>query len=110
MNRQTVLQQEIARLANAAAQLLGLEQRMLPDQFPVNADYLGGGYGVMGELEREAIHLTARTEGIILDPVYTGRAMGALIDLVRKGYFSPGERVLFWHTGGLPAVFEYAIS
>lgn len=104
----TVLQQEIARLANAAALLLGLDIRLTPDQFPVNADYLGGGYGVMGDLERESIRLTARTEGIILDPVYTGRAMGALIDLVRKSCFAPGERVLFWHTGGLPAVFEYA--
>ena len=104
-----VLQQEIARLANAAAQPdWGLISRLSADQIQVNADYLGGGYGVMGALEREAIHLTARTEGIILDPVYTGRAMGALIDLVRKGYFAPGERVLFWHTGGLPAVFEYA--
>lgn len=103
-----VLQVEIARLANAASQLLGFDERLHPDQILVNAEYLGGGYGVMRELEREAIRLIARTEGIILDPVYTGRAMGALIDLIRKDYFAPGEHVLFWHTGGLPAVFEYA--
>ena len=108
IERAVALQQEIARLANAASQLLELDIRLTPVQFLVNADYLGGGYGVMGELEREAIRLTVRTEGIILDPVYTGRAMGALIDLVRKGYFAPDARVLFLHTGGLPAVFEYA--
>jgi L-cysteate sulfo-lyase len=60
---------------------------------------------VMGALEQEAIHLFARNEGILLDPVYTGRAAGGMIDLIRKGYFKAGEKVLFWHTGGSPALF-----
>lgn len=59
----------------------------------------------MGEPEREAIRLFARTEGLLIDPVYTGRAAAGMIDLVRKGFFSRGETVLFWHTGGTPALF-----
>jgi 1-aminocyclopropane-1-carboxylate deaminase/D-cysteine desulfhydrase-like pyridoxal-dependent ACC family enzyme len=72
----------------------------------VNADYLGGGYGVMGAGEQEAVHLFARQEGMLLDPVYTGRVAAGLIDLVRQGFFSPNETVLFWHTGGTPAIFS----
>jgi 1-aminocyclopropane-1-carboxylate deaminase/D-cysteine desulfhydrase-like pyridoxal-dependent ACC family enzyme len=71
----------------------------------VNADYLGGGYGVLGQGEVEAICLFARLEGILLDPVYTGRAAAGLIDLIGKNFFKPEERVLFWHTGGTPALF-----
>lgn len=71
----------------------------------VNADYTGDGYGIMNEKDREAIHLFAANEGILLDPVYTGRAGAGLIDLVRKGFFKKGERVLFWHTGGTPGLF-----
>jgi len=69
--------------------------------------YLGGGYAVMGDPEHEAIRLLARTEGILLDPVYTGRAMAGLLDQVRRGLIGPGETVLFWHTGGAPALFAY---
>ena len=62
----------------------------------------------MSNLEREAIRLLGSREGIVLDPVYTGRAMGALLALVRKKTFRPDETVLFWHTGGAPALFAYA--
>jgi D-cysteine desulfhydrase len=78
-----------------------------PDDFLVVEDYLGAGYGVVGDLEREAIRLAAHLEGLILDPVYTGRAMGGLIDIVRRGVIGPDETVLFWHTGGTPALFAY---
>jgi len=73
----------------------------------VDDGYLGGGYAVMGDPEREAIRLLARTEGILLDPVYTGRAMAGLLDQIRQGVIGPGETVLFWHTGGTPALFAY---
>ena len=76
--------------------------------FEVNDHYLGGGYAVMGEPEREAIRLCAQTEGLLVDPVYTGRAMAGLIDLIRAGEFKAGQNVLFWHTGGTPALFAYA--
>jgi 1-aminocyclopropane-1-carboxylate deaminase/D-cysteine desulfhydrase-like pyridoxal-dependent ACC family enzyme len=100
-----VLQQRVAGLASATADLLGEKLDFQSEDILVNADYLGGGYGVMGALEQEAIYLFARNEGILLDPVYTGRAAGGMIDLIRKGYFQRGERVLFWHTGGSPALF-----
>jgi len=99
---------ELALLANQTAEKLGVEWRYRPDQFHMTYDYYGDGYGIVGDLEREAISLVARNEGILLDPVYTGRAMGALIDMIRRKEFVSGDTVLFWHTGGIPAIFEYA--
>jgi D-cysteine desulfhydrase family pyridoxal phosphate-dependent enzyme len=100
-----VLQRVVAGLASAAAERLGEKRKILPEDINVNADYLGEGYGVMGALELEAIRLFARYEGLLLDPVYTGRAAAGLIDLTRKGLLRPGEIVLFWHTGGTPTLF-----
>ncbi len=97
----------LARLGNETARHVGLDAKFTPDDFLVVEDYLGAGYGVVGELEREAIRMVARLEGLILDPVYTGRAMGGLIDMIRRGIIGPDETVLFWHTGGMPAVFSY---
>lgn len=99
---------ELARLSGATASHIGLEAEFTEKDFIVNYDYLGRGYGVVGDPEREAIRLMARTEGILLDPVYTGRAMAALIDMVRRKEFSTRDTVLFWHTGGAPALFAYA--
>lgn len=99
---------EVAQIANDCAQYLGSELRVTKDDIQVAYGYKGEGYGVVGNLEREAIRLMARTEGIILDPVYAGRAFGALVDLIRKGRFKRGETVVFWHTGGAPALFAYA--
>ena len=97
----------LAGLATATADRMGLGLTYVPEDFAVNDDYLGGGYGVVGELEREAIRTMARAEGVLLDPVYTGRAFGGLLDLIRRGVFAPGERVLFWHTGGTAGLFGY---
>jgi 1-aminocyclopropane-1-carboxylate deaminase/D-cysteine desulfhydrase-like pyridoxal-dependent ACC family enzyme len=104
------MQETIATLANQTAALLQQPQGFQPHDVLVNDDYCGAGYAVMGELEREAIDLFARQEGILLDPVYTGRAAGGLIDLIRKGHFGKEERVLFWHTGGTPSLFAYGDS
>lgn len=98
----------LARLANATAVHLGLAGDFSPDDFVVNPDYTGAGYGVLGDLEREAIRLVAHLEGLLLDPVYTGRAMGGLMDMIRRGVIGRDESVLFWHTGGTPALFAYA--
>ena len=84
---------------------LDLNLQVPPDLVMVNDDYLGNGYAVMGEPEIEAIRMFASLEGLLLDPVYTGRAAAGLIDLIRKGFFTKEEKVLFWHTGGTPAVF-----
>jgi len=99
---------EVAQIANDCAVYIGSPVRLAKADIKVVYGYLGEGYGVVGELEREAIRLMARREGIVLDPVYAGRAFGALVDLIRKGFFNPGETVLFWHTGGAPALFAYA--
>ncbi len=99
------LKEVVAFLAREASDRLGKEVPIRPEEIYVNADYLGQGYGVMGEPEKEAITLFAQLEGVLLDPVYTGRAAAGLIDLARKGFFRPGETILFWHTGGTPALF-----
>ena len=99
------LSQRVARLAGETAQALGIDQSFSPRDILVNDDYLGGGYGIMGEPEVEALNMFARSEGILLDPVYTGRAAAGLIDLIRRGKFTADQRVLFWHTGGTPAIF-----
>ncbi|MFH1084952.1 MAG: D-cysteine desulfhydrase family protein [Chloroflexota bacterium] len=104
------LRQTVADLAQLTAAFLDLRMPLDLAALTVNDDYLGEGYGVLGGAEREAIELVARTEGLLLDPVYTGRAMAGLVDLVRRGAFGPQETVLFWHTGGLPALFAYAES
>jgi D-cysteine desulfhydrase len=100
--------EEVARIANECAQYIGSDIRLTKQHIKVIYGYTGEGYGVVSNLEREAIRLMARNEGIILDPVYTGRAFGGLVDLIRKGAFKRGESVLFWHTGGAPALFAYA--
>jgi D-cysteine desulfhydrase family pyridoxal phosphate-dependent enzyme len=103
-----VLIDRVAVLASATAERLGLSETISPDAILVNDAYLGQGYAVMGEAEREAIQLFASAEGILLDPVYTGRAAAGMIDLIRQGFFKPDDRLLFWHTGGTPALFAEA--
>jgi len=101
------LRERLAGLATTTAEHLELGLVFAPDDFAVEDGYLGRGYGVMGELEKKAIHTMARTEGVLLDPVYTGRAFGGLLDLVKRGEFDQRERVLFWHTGGTTGIFGY---
>ena len=102
------LEQVILSLANEAAEMAGLDQRVLINDVRLNSDYVGDGYAVIGALEKEAISLLARTEGILLDPIYTARAMGGLVDMIRAEKFNKNDRVLFWHTGGAPALFAYS--
>ena len=99
---------ELADIANETAKYIGFDAQFTAGDFTVEYGYLGGGYGVVSNLEREAIRLFGSREGILLDPVYTGRSVGALIDLIRKKAFRSDETVLFWHTGGAPALFAYA--
>ncbi|MDR3572956.1 MAG: D-cysteine desulfhydrase family protein [Anaerolineaceae bacterium] len=101
----SLLRKTVAGLASDASERFGEKIPFQADDVLINDNYLGGGYGVMGDLELRAIQLFAQQEGLLLDPVYTGRAAGALIDLIYKGFFKPEETVLFWHTGGTPALF-----
>lgn len=100
-------EQTVLELANSTAAMLGVEGGFVLDDVCLDASYLGGGYGVVGDAEREAIRLTAEQEGILLDPVYSGRAMAGLIGMIRKGQLASDVPVLFWHTGGAPALFAY---
>lgn len=106
--RDSTLGPRVANLINDGARLLGLDWRVNDDVPDINDHYLGGGYAVVGDPEREAIRLLARHEGILVDPVYTGRALAGLIDLIQRGEFKSGQRVLFWHTGGTAALFAFA--
>ena len=101
---------EVSSLASATSEKFGERVEFVPTDVLVNAAYCVAGYGIVTEREREAIHLFATYEGLVLDPVYTGRAAAGMIDLIRKRFFKKGETVLFLHTGGQPALFahEYA--
>jgi D-cysteine desulfhydrase family pyridoxal phosphate-dependent enzyme len=104
-NPASELSSKVARIANETARELGIDEHFSPQDILVNDDYLGGGYGIMGEPEVEALTMFARSEGMLLDPVYSGRAAAGLIDLIRKEVIQADQTVLFWHTGGTPAVF-----
>ncbi len=97
----------VAGIATGTLQLLGVSDRIMPVDILATADYLGKGYGMMGSLERETIEIFGRNEGILLDPVYTARAAGGMLDMIRKGTVRPDETILFWHTGGIPALWAY---
>ena len=99
------LKTHVSALASEASELLGERIDFTPEDILATDAYCQAGYGVLTEAEREAVKLFARYEGLLLDPVYTGRAAAGLIDLVRKGFFKKEETVLFWHTGGQPALF-----
>lgn len=101
------LQRLVAEIATGICRLLGEPITIQPDDIFANADYLGAGYAIMGAPEREAIDLFARYEGMMVDPVYTGRAAAGMIDLIRRGVIGKDETVLFWHTGGIPALWAY---
>lgn len=100
--------EDIANIANATAERLGLELRFSPADLMVDDGYIGEKYGVLTPGAREAIELVAGHEGIFLDPVYSSKAMAGLIDHIRQGRVAKGESVVFVHTGGTPALFAYA--
>lgn len=97
----------VLKLARATLARLGVE-RALPDAaVEANCDYVGAGYGKSTPGMVEAVRMVARREGIFLDPVYSGKGMAGLIDLIRKGVFKAGENVVFLHTGGATGLFGY---
>lgn len=104
------LQTMVSKLATSVSELGDLSYEFQPDEILVNANYCTAGYGVYTDLEKNAIKLFAENEGILLDPVYTGRAGAGLLDLIEKGFFKKSSRILFWHTGGQPALFASAYT
>jgi D-cysteine desulfhydrase len=103
------LQQEelVYGLVRETARFVGVQFEIPREGVTCFDDYVGPGYSLPTPEMAEAVRLLARTEGVLLDPVYTGKAMAGLIDLVRKGYFPKDSRVLFLHTGGSPALYVY---
>ena len=97
----------VFKLVEATADFMGVKGAVPRSAVAANSDYVGAGYGVPTEGMYEAMKLFARTEGQVLDPVYTGKGAAGLIDLVRKGRFKAGENVLFIHTGGQVGMFGY---
>ena len=95
-------------LALRQAEVLGLEIDFSTDDFESYAEFAGPAYGVLTDASREAIHLAARQEGLLLDPCYTGKAMAGLIAHIRAGRWDERHTVVFVHTGGTPALFAYS--
>ncbi len=94
-------------VASATLAHLGVAAPLPRDRVVVETGYLGAGYGQLTEGVVEAIELAAKLEGLLLDPVYTGKAMSGLIGMIRTGRFKRGENLVFLHTGGLPGLFAY---
>jgi 1-aminocyclopropane-1-carboxylate deaminase/D-cysteine desulfhydrase-like pyridoxal-dependent ACC family enzyme len=99
--------EHIARLANQAAALLDAEVRIAPSEIDSREAYIGAGYAIPTREGLDAMRLAARTDALLLDPVYTGKAMAGLIDATRQGELTRGDLIIFVHTGGLPANFAY---
>lgn len=98
----------VHKLAEAVAEKIGLKGGIRREAVEANCDYVGAGYGIPTEGMAEAVMLLARHEGIFLDPVYSGKGMAGLIDLIRKKQFGKDENVVFLHTGGQVGLFGYA--
>ncbi len=97
--------QRALRIARESAALLGIRSLVTEEDVRTDQSQIGPGYGIPSPACIDAIKTLARSEGILLDPVYTGKAMAALIDHVRTGMIDPGETVIFLHTGGAPGLF-----
>ena len=96
-----------AEIANRAARTLGLDLMVTPEDIVNDDAHVGAGYGIPSEAGNEAVRLFARTEGIVLDPIYTGKAAAGMISHIRRGDFKREEIVVFVHTGGTPAIFTH---
>ncbi len=107
--RRPVAEQEalIGGLAAQTRKFLGLAEEAEPGELKIFDDYVGPGYSLPTPEMAEAVRLFARTEGILLDPVYTGKAAAGLLDLIASGHFKKGQKVLFLHTGGAPGLYAY---
>lgn len=102
------LEEAVLMLVNEGKILLNIKKDYTLHDVKINNDYNAAGYGIITENEKIAIKELAQNEGILLDPVYTGRAFYAMLDYLKKDKIPSNANILFWHTGGLPANFYYA--
>ncbi len=108
VNRNKKLQTEaVYKLAKETAKHVGVKEEITEDMVQVRDEFVGPGYSLPTGTMVEAVQLLARTEGILLDPVYTGKAFAGLVGMIREGKLKKGENVLFLHTGGSPALYAY---
>lgn len=103
-------EEKVRKLTVETLELIGVDAHLNDDDIKANSDYVGEGYAIPAASTLEAIRMTAETEGLLLDPVYTGKAMAGLIDYARKGLFRKSDNVVFLHTGGSAALFAYENS
>lgn len=102
------LDEVVLKIVGEGTKLLGIKREYDSSDIKLNKDYDQAGYGVITDNEKFAINELAQNEGILLDPVYTGRAFYGMLDCLKEKKIEPNSKVLFWHTGGLPAIFKYA--
>ncbi len=108
VSREGKPQEELVHsLCKETASHLGLKCDIPRSSVKCLGDYVGPGYSIPTPQMAEAVTMVSQKEGILLDPVYTGKAMAGLIDLIRRGFFKKGQRILFVHTGGSPALYAY---
>jgi L-cysteate sulfo-lyase len=100
-------EENVFKLATATCDKIGIAGAVKREDVVANCDYVGKGYGFPGPDTIDAIRLLARTEAILLDPVYTGKGMAGLIDLINRGRFKKGQAIVFLHTGGSVGLFGY---
>jgi 1-aminocyclopropane-1-carboxylate deaminase/D-cysteine desulfhydrase-like pyridoxal-dependent ACC family enzyme len=103
----TTVSRYVRSIIDEAEEHLGVTAQVTDEDIIVLDQYLGEGYGVFNSSVGDAIQLFARSEGLLLDPVYTGKSAAGMLDLMDRGYFGQGENILFVHTGGTPALFPY---
>ena len=106
-SNKAVQEENVHKLAQTTAKKVGVKGGISRERVVANSDYVGPGYGQPTDGMREAVTMLAQTEAILLDPVYSGKGMAGLIDLIRKGHFKKGENVIFIHTGGAVALSAY---
>ena len=98
-------EQMCTNLSNDSMQWLGSGESLINGEFSVERGYFAPGYEKPNEMASEAIRLLARTEGLLADPVYTGKGLAGMLGQIRQGKVKPGSTVVFWHTGGATALF-----
>ena len=100
-------EEKVFALAQQTAELLGVPGAVQREHVVANCDYIGEGYGIPTPGMMEAVTMLAQLEGILLDPVYSGKGMAGLIDLIRKGHYRKDQNIVFLHTGGSVGLFGY---